>query len=89
MEDNTNKLIKMLEENHALFKETFSNEHGRKVLEQLENKYYINKSTTANDENLDMFIRGLREGQRTVILYILNMLDDSNIKRAKDQIGDK
>lgn len=85
MDNNRQKLIDLLTEKHAQYKEVFTSPSGLKVIKDLEDKYYINKSTSGKDEQIDMFTRGMREGERTVVLYIKNMISDEQLK----QIGDK
>ena len=81
MADNKNKLIELAKKIHVLYKDTFDTPNGKLVLEDLENKYYVNKSTSGKDEQIDMFLRGMREGERVVVLYIKNMLSDKQLKR--------
>lgn len=79
--DNRERLIEELTKKHIYYKETFDSINGLKVLEDLEEKYYINRSTTGKSENIDMFLRGVREGQRIVVLYLKNMISDKQLKQ--------
>ena len=87
--DNREKLIEELTKKHTYYSEMFSSPTGKKILAELEDKFYIHKSTTGKNEQIDTFLRGVREGQRTVVLFIKNMASDKQLKQLgitdKDQ----
>ena len=81
MQDNRPKLIDEVTKIHSMYKETFNTPTGKKVIQDLEDKYYIDRSTSGRNENIDMFLRGMREGERTVVLYIRNMVSGKQLKK--------
>ena len=65
------------------FKRAFETEDGAKVLEHLEARFHLTTSTFSSDPTETAY----SEGQRTVVLFIKNMLAEWNPK-LKDQINE-
>jgi hypothetical protein len=65
------------------FKRTFETDDGEKVLAYLESRFHLTTSTFSSDPTETAY----REGQRTVVLLIKNMLAEWNPK-LKDQINE-
>lgn len=65
------------------FKRAFETDDGEKVLEYLESRFHLTTSTFSSDPTETAY----REGQRTVVLLIKNMLAEWNPK-LKDQINE-
>lgn len=64
---------KEIEKLRYMYKETYSSENGKKVLEDLEKRCNMrNSSYVAGDANATIF----EEGKRAVILHIYNMLEE-------------
>ena len=66
------KEIKQLMEFYQI---TFESDNGKKVLEDLENRFHIHSSTIDDNNNNIAY----REGQRSVILFIKKILKFSYI----------
>jgi hypothetical protein len=80
VDENREKLIKLLTERHIFYKETFDTESGQKVIEDLEKDYYVNNSLINTTNVIDPYVIAFREGQRSVILRINNLRSDKQIK---------
>lgn len=65
------------------FKRAFETDDGEKVLAYLESRFHLTTSTFSSDPTETAY----REGQRTVVLLIKNMLAEWNPK-LKDQINE-
>ena len=65
------KEIKQLMEFYQI---TFESDNGKKVLEDLENRFHIHSSTIDDNNNNIAY----REGQRSVILFIKKILSSLN-----------
>ncbi len=74
------KEIKQLLETYEI---TFATDNGKRVLEDLENRFHIHSSTMDNDNNNLAFL----EGQRSVILFIKKMLKGERHGRRKPGSG--
>ncbi len=74
------KEIKQLLETYEI---TFATDNGKRVLEDLENRFHIHSSTMDNDNNNLAFL----EGQRSVILFIKKMLKGEKHGRRKPGSG--
>lgn len=79
--DNREKLIELITKKHVYYKETFSTPNGKLVLDDLENDCYLNRSTISDGSNVDPYQIAFREGQRSVILKIKNLMSDEQLKR--------
>ena len=58
------------EDLRTLYKVVLNNEDGHKVLNDLAARFHINGSTFSNEPTETAY----REGQRTVVLFLLSML---------------
>ena len=67
----------------GFYKRTFETDDGQKVLEHMEVRFYLNTSTYSSEATDTAY----REGQRTVVLFIKNMLTEWD-QRLKDQINE-
>ena len=65
------------------YKRTFETDDGQKVLKHMEARFYLNASTYSSEVTDTAY----REGQRTVVLFIKNMLADWD-QKLKDQINE-
>ena len=74
------KEIKQLLETYEI---TFATDNGKRVLEDLENRFHIHSSTMDNDNNNLAFL----EGQRSVILFIKKILKGEKHGRRKPGSG--
>jgi len=74
------KEIKQLIEMYAI---TFQSDNGKKILEDLENRFHIHSSTMDDSNNNLAFL----EGQRSVILFIKKMLKGDKHGRRKPGSG--
>lgn len=81
MDSNRDKLIEEVAKRHSIYKETFSSATGKKVLEDLEDSYFINKSTIRDTDNVDPYRIAFLEGQRAVVLRIKNLISDKQLKQ--------
>ena len=63
--------IQKIKELKQLYQNVFESVDGKKVLEHLENKLFIKRSTL-NSDSLRM---AFNEGQRSVVLHIRNMMN--------------
>ncbi len=61
---------KVIEQMHKDYKIVFGSEEGQRVLTDLKNRCFFNTSTFVSDKSETI----LREGQRSVVLYINNIL---------------
>ena len=69
------------EDLQTLYKVVLNNDDGHKVLNDLAARFHIHGSTFSNEPNETAF----REGQRTVVLFLLAMLRENQ----KEQIVDE
>lgn len=76
MDDSIKNLKRQQEDIQAIF----TTDNGKRVLKNLEDKFYVNNTTFRYDENALAY----NEGQRTVILYIKNMLEMDVEKLVKE-----
>lgn len=67
----------------GVYKRTFETEDGQRVLEHLESRFHLTTSTFSSDPTETAY----REGQRTVVLFLKNMLADWD-QKLKDQINE-
>ena len=74
--------IQQLQEERNLYKSIFDSPNGNKVLEKLKSRCYYNRSTFASENNVAAF----REGQRSVILHIVNLLDDKTYETIRRNV---
>ena len=65
----------------GVYKRAFETEDGEKVLEHLESRFHLTTSTFSSDPTETAY----REGQRTVVLFLKNMLADWD-QKLNDQI---
>lgn len=72
-----------LDEIKGVYKRTFETEDGQKALEHLESRFHLTTSTFSSDPTETAY----REGQRTVVLFLKNMLADWD-QKLKDQINE-
>ena len=56
----------------AAYKTALSTEDGQMIMKDLQARYHINGSTFSIDPNETAY----REGQRTVVLFLLSMLQE-------------
>ena len=70
------KEIKQLMEFYQI---TFESDNGKRVLEDLENRFHIHSSTMDDNNNNIAY----REGQRSVILFIKKILKGATHGRRK------
>mgnify|MGYP003117408387 CR=1 FL=1 len=68
------------EQLRVLFKELFSSAEGKKVLEDLETRFSYKSSTFVPNSDETIY----REGQRSVVVFINNMIED---KKPIEQEG--
>ncbi len=66
--------IKVIEQMHKDYKIVFGSEEGQRVLQDLKNRCFFNSSTFVSDRSETI----LREGQRSVVLYINNILQSKD-----------
>ena len=59
-----------------LYKNLFSTDDGKKVLEDLEKRFYFQNSTYIPNSDETIY----KEGQRSVVVFIKNQLNQTNIK---------
>tara|TARA_E500000318_G_C3563886_1_gene214785 strand:+ start:1611 stop:1841 length:231 start_codon:yes stop_codon:yes gene_type:complete len=64
----------------VIFKELFSSAEGKKVLEDLETRFSYKSSTFVPNSDETIY----REGQRSVVVFINNMIED---KKPIEQEG--
>jgi len=83
MADNKEKVLEMLQERHAYYKDTFDTQSGLKVLADLEDAAYISRSTVTDPSSVDMNQIAFREGMRTIVLRIKNFISDKQVKRIE------
>ena len=62
------------EQLRVIFKELFSSAEGKKVLEDLETRFSYKSSTFVPNSDETIY----REGQRSVVVFINNMIEDKN-----------
>tara|TARA_R100001460_G_scaffold44045_3_gene80511 strand:+ start:401 stop:631 length:231 start_codon:yes stop_codon:yes gene_type:complete len=60
------------EQLRVIFKELFSSAEGKKVLEDLETRFSYKSSTFVPNSDETIY----REGQRSVVVFINNMIED-------------
>ena len=68
------------EQLRVIFKELFSSAEGKKVLEDLETRFSYKSSTFVPNSDETIY----REGQRSVVVFINNMIED---KKSIEQEG--
>jgi len=68
------------EQLRIIFKELFSSTEGKKVLEDLETRFSYRSSTFIPNSDETIY----REGQRSVVVFINNMIED---KKPIEQEG--
>ena len=68
------------EQLRVIFKELFSSAEGKKVLEDLETRFCYKSSTFVPNSDETIY----REGQRSVVVFINNMIED---KKPIEQEG--
>jgi|TARA_Y100001937_G_scaffold5373_1_gene7051 hypothetical protein len=68
------------EQLRVIFKELFSSAEGKKVLEDLETRFSYKSSTFVPNSDETIY----REGQRSVVVFINNMIED---KKPIEQEG--
>ena len=66
--------IKVIEQMYKDYKIVFGSEEGQRVLQDLKNRCFFNSSTFVSDRSETI----LREGQRSVVLYINNILQSKD-----------
>ena len=71
-----------LQEERDLYKSLFDTPTGEKVLEKLKQRCYFYKSTFSDMDNLTAH----REGQRSVVLHILNIMNDDLYEHFIEQM---
>tara|TARA_R100000231_G_C5245116_1_gene141001 strand:+ start:152 stop:370 length:219 start_codon:yes stop_codon:yes gene_type:complete len=59
-----------------LYKNLFSTDDGKKVLEDLEKRFHFQNSTYIPNSDETIY----KEGQRSVVVFIKNQLNQTNIK---------
>lgn len=85
MDDNRAKLIELLKKKHVVYKETFGTPSGKKVLEELSKDCYMSRSTITDSSTVDPYLIAFREGQRSVVLKIINCMSDKQIKEIEER----
>ena len=66
-----------------MYEITFDSDNGKKILEDLENRFHVH-SSTMDDNNSNL---AFLEGQRSVILFIKKMLKGAKHGRRKPGSG--
>lgn len=86
--DNREKLNELLKKKHAIYKDFFNTENGKEILKDLEEKYYINRSSMSMVSGVDSVSVACREAQRAVVLYLRNMGSGKQITREEVENAD-
>ena len=71
------------EQLRVIFKELFSSAEGKKVLEDLETRFSYKSSTFVPKSDETIY----REGQRSVVVFINNMIEDKKTIQQEGAIN--
>tara|TARA_R100000734_G_C3318152_1_gene112015 strand:+ start:2300 stop:2530 length:231 start_codon:yes stop_codon:yes gene_type:complete len=71
------------EQLRVIFKELFSSAEGKKVLEDLETRFSYKSSTFVPNSDETIY----REGQRSVVVFINNMIEDKKTIQQEGAIN--
>lgn len=80
MDDNRSKLIELFKKKHSAYKDFFETKNGQLIMKDLEETFYIHKSTINTENIIDPTIIASREGQRSVVLRIKNLASGRQLK---------
>lgn len=81
MDTNRDKLIELYRKRHVAYKETFSSDNGKEVIKDLEEVCYVKRSTVSTTNVIDPYVLAFREGQRSIMLRIQNMMSEDQLKQ--------
>lgn len=82
---NRDKLIEQVKQRHVSYKETFASETGKLVLKDLTDACYMTRSTITDGSTVDPYQIAFREGQRSIVLRITNLMSDAQLKNLGDE----